>query len=108
MEIIIYIFLKRKYTINKKEKERFYYSLVSSYLKFYIDKFQFLFLSYNDVHSDDSTKGAGNITCISEECANQQVHTKQCEGEIKVSLTLTGKKAIISQLQDLPVYMFKI
>ncbi len=82
------------------------FSLVSSYLKFYIDKFQFLFLSYNDVHSDDSTKGAGNITCISEECANQQVHTKQCEGEIKVSLTLTGKKETISQLKDLPVYMY--
>ena len=52
------------------------------------------------------TKGAGNITCISEECANQQVHTKQCEGEIKVSLTLTGKKETISQLKDLPVYMY--
>ncbi len=82
------------------------FSLVSSYLKFYIDKFQFLFLSYNDVHSDNSTKGAGNITCISEECANQEVSTKQCEGEIKVSLILTGDKEIISQLQDLPVYMY--
>ncbi len=82
------------------------FSLVSSYLKFYIDKFQFLFLSYNDVHSDNSTKGAGNITCISEECANQEVSTKQCEGEIKVSLTLTGDKETISQLKDLPVYMY--
>ena len=82
------------------------FSLVSSYLKFYIDKFQFLFLSYKDIHSDNNTKGAGNITCISEECANQEVSTKQCEGEIKVSLTLTGKKETISQLKDLPVYMY--
>ena len=82
------------------------FSLVSSYLKFYIDKFQFLFLSYKDIHSDNNTTGAGSITCISEECANQQVHTKRCEGEIKVSLTLTGDKEIISQLQDLPVYMY--
>ena len=81
-------------------------NLVSSYLKFYMDKINFLFLSYNDVHSDNSTKGAGNITCISEECANQEVSTKQCEGEIKVSLTLTGKKETISQLKDLPVYMY--
>ena len=81
-------------------------NLVSSYLKFYMDKINFLFLSYNDVHSDNSTKGAGNITCISEECANQEVSTKQCEGEIKVSLTLTGKKETISQLKDLAVYMY--
>ena len=81
-------------------------NLVSSYLKFYMDKINFLFLSYNDVHSDNSTKGAGNITCISEECANQEVSTKQCEGEIKVSLILTGKKETISQLKDLPVYMY--
>ena len=81
-------------------------NLVSSYLKFYMDKINFLFLSYNDVHSDNSTKCAGNITCISEECANQEVSTKQCEGEIKVSLTLTGKKETISQLKDLPVYMY--
>ena len=82
------------------------FSLVSSYLKFYIDKFQFIFLSYKDIHSDNNTTGAGSITCISEECANQEVYTKQCEGEIKVSLTLTGKKETISQLKDLPVYMY--
>ena len=60
----------------------------------------------NDVYSEHNITGAGSITCISEECANQEVSTKQCEGEIKVSLTLTGKKETISQLQDLPVYMY--
>uniref|UniRef100_UPI001F58DED0 hypothetical protein n=1 Tax=Mucispirillum schaedleri TaxID=248039 RepID=UPI001F58DED0 len=60
----------------------------------------------NDVYSEHNITGAGNITCISEECANQEVSTKQCEGEIKVSLTLIGKKETISQLQDLPVYMY--